>query len=175
MVTLTHTHPAIDRPAVRFGVGALLAGMAYGMWTMMIEAILHAGQGLVQAFFSPVVYIAATVLGGFGNPNFYPAGQLPPANPVAIVLGLMGHMMNSAIFGLIFLWIADRFVQIDNARWLAGLIYGVVVFLVMWYVIIPVVDPVMMHVNYLGFLAGHMMYGIGLGLTVNWVRHLRAR
>ncbi len=174
MATLTHTHSTLDRPAVRFVVGSLIAGMVYGMWTMLVEAILHAGQGLVQAFFSPVVYIAATVLGGFGNPNFYPVGQLPPADPVAIVLGLMGHMMNSLIFGVIFLWLVDRFAQTDNARLLAGLGYGILVFLLMWYLVTPVVDPVMTHVNYLGFLAGHMMYGIGLGLTANWVRRAHA-
>ncbi len=126
------------------------------------------------AFFSPVVYIAAAVLGGFGNPNFYPAGQLPQVDPIAIILGLMGHMMNSLIFGLIFLWLADRFVHSDNALLIAGLVYGIIVFLGMWYLITPVVDPVMTHVNYLGFLVGHMMYGIGLGFTANWVRPAHA-
>ncbi len=171
MATLTHTHSTLDRPAVRFVVGSLIAGIVYGMWTMLVEALLHAGQGLVQAFFSPVVYIAATVLGGLGYPTFYPVGQLPPADPVAIVLGLMGHMMNSLLFGLLFLWLVNRFAQTDRARVVAGLIYGILVFLGMWYLVTPVVDPVMTHVNYLGFLIGHIMYGIGLGLTANWVRH----
>ncbi len=175
MATLALTRSTLDRPAVRFVVGAQLAGIVYGMWTMIVEALLHAGQGIVQAFFSPLVYIAATVLGGFNSPNFYSAGQLPPADPVSIVLGLMGHMMNSLIFGLIFLWLVGRFARTDNARLFAGLVYGVVVFLVMWYLVTPVVDPVMMRVNYVGFLAGHMMYGIGLGLTANWVRRAPAR
>jgi hypothetical protein len=34
---------------------------------------------------------------------------------------------------------------------------------------------VMTHVSYLGFLVGHMMYGIGLGLTVNWTRRAQTR
>ncbi len=170
MATLTRTHSTLDRPAVRFVVGALLAGIVYGMWTMMVEAVLHAGQGLVQAFFSPVVYIAATVLGGLGNPTFYAVGQLPPADPVAIIVGLMGHMMNSLIFGVVFLWLANRLVRTDNARIVAGLIYGILAFVVMWYLVTPVVDPVMTHVNYVGFLVGHMMYGLGMGLTANWVR-----
>ncbi len=175
MATLTHTHSTLDRPAVRFVTGTLVAGIVYGMWTMMVEAVLHAGQGLVQAFFSPVVYIAATVMGGFNNPNFYSLGQLPPADPVAIIFGLMGHMMNSLIFGLLFLWLANRYVYSDHARLVAGLTYGIVVFLGMWYLVTPVVDPVMTHVNYLGFLVGHMMYGIGLGVTVNWVRQAYAQ
>ncbi len=66
-------------------IGSLIAGMAYGMWTMLVEAILHAGESFIAGLFSPVIYIAATVLGGFGNAAFYPAGKLPPLDPIAIV------------------------------------------------------------------------------------------
>ncbi len=150
-------------------ISGLIASLVLGMWTMIVEAVL-AGGNFVAGLFSPVVYIAATVLGGFGNPNFYPAGKLPPADPVAIVLGLMGHMMNSVIFSLIFFAIASRVAANNIARIVAGLVYGVTIFAVMWYVALPILDPVMLRVNYLGFLAGHMMYGIALGLLGNWKR-----
>ncbi|MBI3537610.1 MAG: hypothetical protein HY070_08655 [Chloroflexi bacterium] len=157
----------LDQSTFRRVAGGLISGMVYGMWTMMVEAILNAGTNLIAAFFSPVVYIAATVLGGFANPKFFPANQLPPADPIAIVLGLMGHMMNSVIFALIFYAIINR-VTTNNARIVAGLVYGVAVFAVMWHGVLPFVDPVMLRVNFLGFLAGHMMYGIGLGVAANW-------
>lgn len=170
MATLTHSQTELGARPARQIVGGLVSGMVYGMWTMIVEAILHAGEGIVVGFFSPVVYIAATVLGGFGNPNFYPAGKLPPADPIAIILGLMGHMMNSVIFGLIFFAIVNRVASNNAARLVAGLVYGVAIFAAMWYVALPIVDPVMLRVNFLGFLAGHMMYGIGLGITANWKR-----
>ncbi len=151
-------------------IGGLIAGMAHGMWTMVVEAILHAGEGLFAGLFSPVIYIAATVLGGFANPNFYPAGRLPPLDLISIVLGLMGHMMNSVIFALIFFAFIAGAAKTNPARLIAGLIYGIVIFAVMWFVALPIVDPVMLRVNFLGFLAGHMMYGIGLGLAANWRR-----
>jgi len=150
-------------------ISGIIASLVLGMWTMIVEAIL-AGGNFVAGLFSPVVYIAATVLGGFANPNFYPAGKLPPADPVAIILGLMGHMMNSVIFALIFFAIASRVAVNNTARIVAGLVYGVAIFAVMWYVALPILDPVMLRVNYLGFLAGHMMYGIALGVLVNWKR-----
>ncbi len=150
-------------------ISGLIASLALGMWSMIVEAIL-AGGNFVAGLFSPVVYIAATVLGGFGNPNFYPAGQLPPADPVAIVLGLMGHMMNSVVFAFVFFAIVSRFASTNTARVVVGLVYGVVIFMLMWYVALPIVDPVMLRVNYLGFFAGHMMYGIALGLLGNWKR-----
>ncbi len=161
--TLTLANPALVQV-----VGGLISGMVYGMWTMIVEAVLHAGESVVAGLFSPVVYIAATVLGGFNNPNFYPAGKLPPADPAAIILGLMGHMMNSVIFALIFFAFIASVATTNTARIITGLVYGVVIFAVMWYLVLPFADPVMLRVNYLGFLAGHMMYGIGLGLTANW-------
>ncbi len=168
MTTAARTAKTLDPMLVRQVVGGLISGMVYGMWTMVVEAILHAGENVVAGLFSPLVYIAATVLGGFNHPNFYPAGKLPPADPLAIVLGLMGHMMNSVIFALIFFAFIVPVAMTNTARIVTGLIYAVVIFAVMWYLVLPIVDPVMLRVNYLGFLTGHMMYGIGLGLTANW-------
>lgn len=168
MTTVAKTVTTADPTLVRNVIGGLVSGMVYGMWTMLIEATLHAGESVVGGLFSPVVYIAATVLGGFNNPSFYPAGKLPPADPLAIVLGLMGHMMNSVIFALIFFALIARVATTNTARIITGLVYGVALFAIMWYLVLPFVDPVMLRVNYLGFLIGHMMYGVGLGLAANW-------
>jgi hypothetical protein len=165
MAAIAKTTRVGGRPIVRVVIGSLIAGIVYGMWTMIVEAILHAGQDIAAGFFSPVTYIGATVQGGFNNPNFYPAGQLPPAEPVAIILGLMGHMMNSVILGLIFFWIASHLSQSRATLIVAGIVYAVLIFFIMEYALLPFVDPVMLRVNYVGFLLGHMMFGIGLGLT----------
>lgn len=172
MATVTQGAPTLGTAPKIQALGGLIAGMALGMWTMIVEAILHTGESFLAGLFSPVIYIAATVLGGFGNPSFYPAGKLPPLDPLAIVLGLMGHMMNSVVLALIFFAILSRVVQMHRARLVlvAGLVYGLVIFAVMWYAVLPIVDPVMQRVNPLAFLAGHLMYGIGLGVTANWTR-----
>jgi hypothetical protein len=166
--------PTATKTIERGIIGSLIASLAFGMWTMLVEAILRAGQGLLQGFFSPVEYIAATVLGGFNNPNFFPAGQLPPVDPLMIVLGLMGHMMNSVILGLLFVWIASHLNQSRGWQLLAGIVYAVLVFFIMWAGVVPVVDPVMLRVNFGGFLVAHVIYGIGLGLTAPWANHAAA-
>jgi hypothetical protein len=146
----------------------LIAGVVLGMWQMTLEGILHAGQGFFAGLFSPVEYIAATVLGGFNNPSFYPAGRLPPVQALPIVLGLMGHMMNSVILGLIFFGIVSGLRHDRVTSLIAGLVYGVIIFVLMWFVVLPFVDPVMLRVSFVAFLIGHMMFGLGLGLTRIW-------
>ena len=174
MTTATTKMISAQQPLVRVVIGSLIANLILGMWTMLLEGILHAAENFVAALFSPVEYIAATVLGGLGNPNFYPAGQLPPVDPFAIILGLMGHMMNAVIFGLIFYAIATRLSNNRRSLIIAGVLYGVAIFVMMWFIALPLLDPVMLRVNLLVFLLGHMMFGAALGLTAAWARQVQA-
>ena len=139
--------------------GVIVAGLIMAVWEMMMEAILPGGNG----FWSPVVYIGATVvrdLQGVTAPV--------PFHLLGVMAGLMGHMMNSIIFGLIFaLLIAPRARSL-GAQIVAGLIYGVVVYLVMWLVVVPLLDPVMRHLNAVVFLLGHMLSGVTLGVATHW-------
>jgi len=170
-MTAIATNPLAARQAlVRQVIISIIAGMVLGMWTMLVEGVLHAGESFLAGLVSPLNYIAATVLGGLGNPNFYLAGQLPPLDPLTILLGLMGHMMNSVILGLIFYGIAGRLTQDRRTLLLAGVIYGVVVLLGLWILVLPVLDPVMLRVNFLAFVLGHMMFGAVLGLGTLWAR-----
>ncbi len=50
----------------------------------------------------------------------------------------------------------------------AGVIYGIAVWAAMWFVVIPLVDPLMLNLNGIVFLIGHMMWGGALGLL--WSR-----
>jgi uncharacterized membrane protein YagU involved in acid resistance len=47
----------------------------------------------------------------------------------------------------------------------AGLVYGVVVYVVMWFIILPLLDPVMLNLNAFVFFLGHMMWGVALALV----------
>lgn len=138
-------------------LGGLVASMVMGMWEMVLEQFI--GNG----FWSPVVYIAATILRDLQNVT-----TPVPFEIVPVVLGLMGHMMNSVILGIIFALIAPRLTGSQSGLVGLGAVYGVLVFLVMWFVVVPVVDPVMLRLNFLVFLLGHMMWGIGLGLVLGW-------
>ncbi len=132
-----------------------MASIAMGMIEMVYEGLVGAG------FWSPLVFIGATVLRGLQSV------EIPVTfHPAAVVLGTMGHMMNSALFGILFAWLVSR-TAVPRARLLqAGALYGLVIFLVMWYGIVPAVDPVMRNLNGAMFAIAHIMWGAMLGLAL---------
>ncbi|MBI2939724.1 MAG: hypothetical protein HYY04_04735 [Chloroflexi bacterium] len=135
----------------------LVASVVMGMIEMLYEAV--AGAGL----WSPVVFIAATVLRDLQGTHPPVAFQLVP-----VVLGLMGHMMNSVILGLVFSALIAPRLRGVGALVVGGVVYSLVVFLVMWLVLLPLIDPVMLQLNSPFFAVAHMMWGAVLGLGLGW-------
>lgn len=132
----------------RIIVAGLIASIAMGMIEMIYEAV--AGDG----FWSPIIYIGATVLRGLQSLH----------SPVGfhfwgVVLGLMGHMMNSVILTWTFTSLIVRRIGSRGPLPVMGAIYGLVVFFVMWYVVIPVVDAVMLNLNATVFALAHIVWG----------------
>ncbi len=131
----------------------IVASLVMGMIEMIYEAI--AGSG----FWAPVVYIGATVLRGLQ------AVQAPVAfNFWGVVLGLMGHMMNSIILGFIFVALFARGSRARSTLVTSGAVYGLAVFFVMWYLVVPAIDPVLRQLNATVFAVAHIMWGAALGL-----------
>ncbi len=136
-------------------LAGLVASIVMGMVEMMYEAM--GGAGL----WSPVVFIAATVLRNLQSvPVPVPFMMMP------VVLGLMGHMMNSMILGLVFGWIASRSGMSRGAIFGVGVVYALAIFVIMWYLVVPAIDPVMLKLNGAVFAIAHMMWGAALGLLV---------
>jgi hypothetical protein len=140
-------------------VGGIAASLVIAMWEMVVEAILPDGA----SFFGPPIAIGATIvrdLQGVQNPI--------PFEGAALVIGLAGHMMNSVILAVVFgLAIGRR--DLSTTRLLtAGIAWGVMVFAVMWFVVVPAIDPLVLNLNGVAFLIGHMMWGAALGLL--WSR-----
>ena len=138
--------------ARRTVVAGLIASVVMGMIEMIFEAV--AGDG----FWSPVVYIGATVLRGLQSLQ-------PPVgfHFGGVILGLMGHMMNSVILGGVFAAFIARRIAGRGSVIVGGAIYGFIVYLVMWYVVVPAVDPVMLNLNAAFFALAHIMWGAVLG------------
>ena len=133
----------------------LLAGLVMGMVEMVSEAA--AGPG----FWSPLVFVAATVL-----PGLQAVPTPVPFMPLPVALGLMGHMMNSVIFGFVFGLIFSRFAIVRGALVGVGVGYALLVFATTWYLVLPVIDPVMLKVNAAFFAGAHVLWGATLGLTM---------
>ncbi|OLC31070.1 MAG: hypothetical protein AUH31_03380 [Armatimonadetes bacterium 13_1_40CM_64_14] len=136
-------------------VGGIVASFVMGIIEMISEAV--AGSG----FWAPMVYMGATVLRGLQ------AVQAPVAFTFwGVVLGLMGHMMNSIILSFIFLALFARGSQARGTLITSGAAYGLAVF-VMWYLVVPAIDPVLRQLNAPVFAVAHIMWGAALGLLAS--------
>jgi hypothetical protein len=142
---------------VRAILAGLLGGLVMAMFEMVYEAIAGAG------FWSPVVFIAATL-----QPDLQGAAVPVAFQPVPVALGLMGHMVNSVILGLVFAWLVAPRMHSVPTMVVAGVVYGLIIFAVQRLVITPLLDPAMLALSPLAFAAAHVMFGATLGLVLGW-------
>jgi hypothetical protein len=135
---------------------AVVAGIIASVVMGMIEMIYEAAAG--DGFWSPLIFIGATVL------RRLQSVQIPVRFDFwGVVLGLMGHMMNSVILGLVFAAIFARSPMSYGSRAVAGAGYALVIFFVMWYLVLPAIDRVMLNLNATVFAIAHLMWGGALG------------
>lgn len=146
--TQTSTASIITRGAI----AGLIAGMVFAMWAMIMGAFT-AGSNLL----APPQSIAQAV--GIGDPGHQ-------IQAVPLVIGLMAHMMNSAVLGAVFALIVGRLSA--GAKVVAGIAYGLGVWGVMYYVVLKGI----LSANASSFLSanptwswvvGHLMFGVALG------------
>jgi len=135
------------------------AGILASVVMGMIEKVLEATGG--AGLWSPLVFIAATVL---RNLQLLPVPV--PFMLVPVVLGLMGHMMNSMILGFLFGLIFSRSAMTRVVLVGAGVAYALIIFVLTWYLVLPAADPVMPKLNGTVFAIAHMMWGAVLGLVM---------
>jgi hypothetical protein len=95
--------------------------------------------------------------------NLQSAARPVPFDLVAVMAGLMGHMMNSVILGLIFAFVIAPRIKSLVGQAVVGMVYGGIVFAAMWFVALPIIDPVMLNLNAVVFFLGHLMWGVALG------------
>jgi hypothetical protein len=140
-------------PAVRAGAAGLIAGLVFAMWAMIVgiftSNLWAPPQGIGQAL-------------GIGH-------QGHDFQVVPFIVGLMGHMLNSVIFGLIFLAIVAALHLRGVAAVVAGMMYGIVVYAVMYWLVLRnllsgtsgsflTANPEW------SWVVGHLMFGAVLGL-----------
>ena len=95
-------------------------------------------------------------------------GMPVPFNLLAVILGMIGHVMNGAIFAIVFAFLIASRIGSRIGRSFAGAGYGALVFLLTWFVILPLIDPVMLNLNAGVFFIGHIIWGIALGALGYW-------
>lgn len=165
-VELTRGESAV-RLAARWILPGLIAGLVFAMWAMVIGVF-------TSNLWAPPQGIAQSVGIGTQGHNF---------QAVPFVLGLIGHMMNSVIIGIIFMAIA-RAVHLRRAgAVMGGIVWGVIAYAGMYWVVLRLLLP-STSASFLSanpewsWIAGHLMFGVVLGALVAYGplrdRHLEA-
>lgn len=135
-------------------IAGLIAGMVFAMWAMVVGALtpgsnlFAAPQGIAQSI-------------GIGSP-----GHSIQALP--LIVGLMGHMMNSVIFGLIFFFIVSRLGLTGVTSVIAGMAFGAMVYAGMYWVVLRGLlagsSGSFISANpEWSWVMGHLMFGVVLG------------
>ncbi len=134
-------------------MAGFVSSIAMAMMEMIYEGLFGVG------FWAAPVFIAATIL------RTYQVVALPVSFALLPVLvGMMGHMMNSVILDSVFTKsVSNKDISTFAAVFL-GSAYGVIIFFVMWSIILPLVNPVMLHLNPVVFALSHIVWGGIIGM-----------
>jgi len=140
------------RTVLNWILPGLIAGLVFAMWAMVV--------GLFTSTLSaPPQGIGQSIGIGSAGHNF----QLVP-----LVVGLMGHMMNSIVLGVIFIAVANATRLRGPAVVVGGMVYGVVVYVAMYWVllrgILSSTSGSFLSANpEWSWIAAHLMFGVVLG------------
>lgn len=144
------------------GDGVLLRGVRNGLIASLAMAMVMMVLGIFdRGFFAAPSSIWAFWAG--------PSAYAPTTLSLGFLLGAMGHMMNSAIFGVVFAFIAAKVLRLSGttAAIMAGTVFALVVMAVMWTVVLPlgangniVKDSAALWI----WALGHAAYGMTGGL-----------
>ena len=132
--------------------GGVVAGIIGGMLMAMIMMMATAAGGM--GFLAPLRLIAATVYGGEAMTGGGP-----------LIVGLMIHMMNSMVFGVIFAWIVGRRPAAFPAL-MAGVAFGVAIWAVMTFGGLPMLNHLMRErvaMMPVAWFIAHVAFGMGVG------------
>lgn len=141
-------------------ITGMIGGAIMAMYTMIATAT-YLGMG----FFTPLYAIASPLVGqqvlmtSLHQGHFYFA--LGPA-----LLGLIIHMMWSALYGMIFGLIAYGIHLKGAIAVISGLVYGVLVMVFMSFIMVPIIGaPNLLHMlGWPSFTFAHLLFGFVLGL-----------
>lgn len=136
-------------------VASLIASVIMAMMEMVYEWLFGVG------FWAAPTFIAATIF------RDLQAVALPvPFALFPVVLGILGHMMLSVILGVLFVAALGGRLASRAAGIIYGTVYALVIFALMWFIVLPLIDPVMLALNPYVFALAHIVWGIVLGVMV---------
>ena len=146
------------------GLGGAIAGLAGGVAMAIVAALLSASMG--QDIWHEPKRIAVIVYG--------PAALISPGfDPGPVLVGSLIHLLVAALLGAIFGIVTRRWLHLTSdfgTPVMAGLVYGLLIWMVAYFVVLPLVNPVLLEVYAPAFIIQHVVYGVVLGLVYMWLR-----
>lgn len=148
---------------IRLLVLGAIAGMVAGVM-MAMYAMIASTTFLGQGFFTPLYGIASPLLGPAAMMQSMKQGIYFTGGPAA--LGLIIHMLWSALFGMVFALLAAFLRLRGMMALMGGLLYGLVVLMLMSFVVLPIVGAATMPttIGWPSFVIEHLIFGMILGL-----------
>ena len=92
-----------------------------------------------------------------------------------VLVGTLLHLAVSAALGALFGIVTRRWLRLTSdfgTPLLAGLIYGMLIWFVAYFVVLPILDPSMREIYAPAFIIQHIAFGAVLGLLYTWLRPL---
>jgi uncharacterized membrane protein YagU involved in acid resistance len=131
----------------------MLGGAMMAMWSMIVLWLTGVG------FWTPLNLIAHTVWRGAPLGATFSWG--------ALVLGMVVHVMMATLLGMVFAALVSRYSTNRTALLTAGMVYGVMIWLLMQYVLWPLVDAAAAQAfTAWVFATGHLLYGMVTAMVV---------
>lgn len=145
-------------------VGGALAGLVGGIVMAIVGALLAIAMGgdlwkapkLIATF---AFGLSATAAPGFA------------AGPV--IVGSLIHLALSSLFGALFGTLTCRFWKMPldyGAPVVLGFIYGLTIWLIAYFVVLPLLNPLLLEIYAPSFLIQNMVYGLMVGMIYSAVR-----
>jgi hypothetical protein len=146
------------------GLGGAIAGLIGGLAMAIVGAIISASLGgdiwLEAKQIAAVVYgPATTAQAGFA------------VGPVLI--GTLLHLLISTALGALFGIVTRRIFHLTSefgTLLMAGLIYGMLIWLGGYFVVLPLINPLLRETYAPAFIVQHLVYGAVTGLIYTWLR-----
>jgi hypothetical protein len=162
------TAPTLRRGTARLpnivGLGGALAGLGGGLAMAIVGMFFALALGqdvwLEPKQIAAVVWRAAAV----AHTGFEAA---------PVLAGTLIHFVTSAVVGALFGIVTRRWLHLPSdfgTPVLGGLVYGLLVWLVAYFVALPVIDPFLLDSYAPAFIIQHIVYGVVTGLLYAWLR-----
>ncbi|MGH2377750.1 MAG: hypothetical protein ACRDGT_04680 [Candidatus Limnocylindria bacterium] len=128
MSTATASFPGSDTGRTPWPIRGIRNGLVASIAMAMVMMVLGAFD---TGFFAAPSSIWAFWAG--------PAAYEPDAFSLGFILGAMGHMMNSAMLGIVFAFLAARVLKLSGVLTsvMAAVVFALIVMAIMWTVVLP--------------------------------------